>query len=242
MLRSVRDLQTDLGGPRGDFPSTCWSLIVGARDPGHPQHRERLDRLIRDYWKPVYLTILHGWKRTNEEAKDIAQDFFLGVIENQWLDGFAPDRGSFRKYVQGALKHFMLNERRYREARKRGSGQAPVAIEAVAEPPMGGATPEEALEREWARSVLEHAMERLRVAEPKIDVDCFRDFHVSGEGVSYAELSKRHGVPEPDLGTRLHRMRRRFRECVEEVVREYVAGPAECAEEIARLSTILGGR
>lgn len=235
----MRDLHTDLGGARGDFPSTCWSLIVGARDPGHPDHRQRLDRLIRDYWKPVYLAIRHAWRKTNEEAKDLAQDFFLGVIENQWLDGFSPDRGSFRKYVQGALKHFMLNEKRYRETLKRGSGQATVALDAVADPPMGGATPEEALEREWARSVLEHAMERLAAAEPEVDVACFRDFHITG-GVSYADLERRHGIA--DLGTRLYRMRQKFRECVEEVVRDYVATPAECAEEVARLSTILGGR
>jgi DNA-directed RNA polymerase specialized sigma24 family protein len=137
----------------------------------------------------------------------------------------------------------MLNEKRYREAARRGGGRAPISLEQApddARPmlePAGGATPDQVLEQEWARAVLEDALERLASRLPPAHLACFREFHIDG-GVDYATLSKRHGLPEPEIGQALHHARRAFAEAVEAVVRDTVADERECREELARLSAL----
>ena len=238
---------TDLGGSARSFPSTIWSVIAEARDATHPDCRARLDQLVTRYWKPVYLAIRFGWRKSNEEAKDLAQDFFTALVEQKWLDGFAPERGSFRKYVHGALRHFLLNEQRYRDAARRGGGTAPISLEQASDDlhpmidPAGGATPEQVLEQEWARAVLEQALALLVPRLKPAHLACFKDFHLTG-GLDYSELSRRHGLPVAEIGQALYAARRAFATAVEEVVRESVTDESECRDELARLGALFGGK
>ena len=91
---------------QGTFPATRWSLIVAARS-AEPEERQRaLEILIAAYWKPVYKYIRLRWDKDNEQAKDLTQDFFLRLLEKDFLaqlrsaagppaDFFASVRGPF---------------------------------------------------------------------------------------------------------------------------------------------------
>src|SRR5262249_54188779 len=46
-----------LGTPTGSFPTTCWSLVLGAGHRSGPEAREALAMLCRAYWYPIYAFI-----------------------------------------------------------------------------------------------------------------------------------------------------------------------------------------
>ena len=77
------------------FPSTIWEDVLAAGDPARPEHRERLEELMRTYWKPVFAYIRSVWKKPVEESKDLTQDFFTRILEKEYLGRLRPELGSF---------------------------------------------------------------------------------------------------------------------------------------------------
>src|SRR5688572_18126263 len=53
----VGHADTELGGPRGSFQSTLWSLVLRAQHPDGEERRRALETLIRTYWKPLYVFV-----------------------------------------------------------------------------------------------------------------------------------------------------------------------------------------
>ena len=85
---------TALGGKQHDFPATRHSLIQ-AGTGGGPEAREALEAVVALYWKPAYKHVRIRWRRGNEDAKDLVQSFFAGVIERNLLAGFDPAKGGY---------------------------------------------------------------------------------------------------------------------------------------------------
>jgi hypothetical protein len=57
-------------------------LVVAARS-AEPEERQRaLEVLIAAYWKPVYKYIRLRWEKDNEQAKDLTQEFFFHLLED----------------------------------------------------------------------------------------------------------------------------------------------------------------
>src|SRR5262245_30432523 len=103
---------TDLGGANRHFPSTCWS-----RFSGNPAgSREAVESLAEGYWKPVYAYIRSKWAKTNEDAKDATQDFFVWMVEGDFISRADPSRGRFRAFVKVALDHYLGGEERKRRS------------------------------------------------------------------------------------------------------------------------------
>ena len=51
-----------------------------------PEERQRaLEILIAAYWKPVYKYIRLRWDKDNEQAQDLTQEFFLRILEKEFL-------------------------------------------------------------------------------------------------------------------------------------------------------------
>src|SRR5262245_9712599 len=105
----MTDRDTSIGGSRKGFPTTIWSDIIAAGDSSDPQSRDRLDRLLRTYWKPVFAYVRSSWRKPVEDAKDLTQAFFASVLQKGYLSRLDPDRGSFRGYLKKALKHFLID-------------------------------------------------------------------------------------------------------------------------------------
>src|SRR5437867_240483 len=114
------DAGTELGGMRRDFPSTCWSRISAAFPEDLAARRAAVEDLSHRYWKPIYAYIRAKWGKTNEEAKDLTQDFFVWMMEGDFIDRADPSRGRFRAYVKVALQHYLSDEERRRQRLKRG--------------------------------------------------------------------------------------------------------------------------
>lgn len=103
--------------------------------------------------------------------------------------------------------------------------------------------PDEAFEREWAASVMERALARLKEefesGARKGPFALVLQFFRPGEPPSYREAAEAHGMSLPQLKTFLHRARVRYRELVREEVSDTVGGPEEAEAELAELLRVL---
>jgi RNA polymerase sigma factor (sigma-70 family) len=235
---------------RPEFPATSFSAVAHARDPGSPEHARGLERLIEQYWRPVYVVIRSRWINNLDDAKDVTQEFFATVVlGGSLLASYTPDRGSFRGLLRSALTNFMRNHVRDASRHKRGGGKTIVTIEfaeAAGEPAIvrgdrGAGTPEELFDAAWRELVLDRALAQL---EAKLRADgraaAFEafsryDLDLERKRLSYAELGQQVGLSADQVKHALVHARATYRDLVTEIVRGYVDGPEQLATELRYL-------
>ena len=61
------------------FPSTRWSRILGTGSQSGTL--PDVESLAKAYWRPVYGYVRSRFSKTDDEAVDCTQDFFLWMIE-----------------------------------------------------------------------------------------------------------------------------------------------------------------
>jgi DNA-directed RNA polymerase specialized sigma24 family protein len=91
------------------FTTTHWSVVLAAGGSTAPHAREALEKLCRSYWYPLYAYVR---RRGHDEdtAKDLTQAFFARLLEKNYLAQADRERGKFRSFLIGALKHFLADE------------------------------------------------------------------------------------------------------------------------------------
>src|SRR5262245_59176730 len=150
------------------FTTTHWSVVLSARDHSSPVAQIALEQLCRAYWYPLYA---HARRRGHDHhsAEDLTQEFFARLVDKQWLNSVAPEKGRFRTFLLAALDHFLATEWRKNQALKRGGGRAIVSLdetktgeERFAREVSSQTAPERAFDKLWATTVLEQAMSRLQ--------------------------------------------------------------------------------
>ena len=101
------------------FATTNWSFILAAADTQNPNSQEALEELCQKYWPPVYAFIRY---RGFDEAKaeDLTQGFFTRLLEKKNLKSANPERGKFRSFLLGSVKHYLANEWDREQAQRRG--------------------------------------------------------------------------------------------------------------------------
>ena len=217
------------------FPPTAWSLLSRLRDPSDPRVQEYLNRMIQMYWRPVYKFVRISWKRSNEDAKDLTQAFFIHLLEGELLARADPERGNFRKLLLAALRNFLSNEARAGHAQKRGGGRVIVSLDVGVE--EGGAPdpqdPQEAFESQWGRELLERAIDKLsKTVRPPV-FQAFRRFHLDDAPVR--DIAVELKSTEAQVGHHLQDARTVLRRLVMDEIREYVHDETEIARELDQL-------
>ena len=164
---SGSDARLDAGSSPERFRTTQWSLVLAARDRTAPEARLALQELCEAYWYPLYAFVRrHG--HPPEEAQDLTQEFFVRLLEKDFLALADQSRGKFRSFLMAACKHFLANERDRAQALKRGGGRELLPIDAragesrYAAEPTHDLTAERLFERRWALMLLHHVLGRLR--------------------------------------------------------------------------------
>lgn len=223
----------DTAGPGGPahFPATAWSLVDRLRDPKDPRAREYLDRMIRMYWRPVYRFVRLSWKRSNEDAKDLTQAFFIHLLEGKVFASADPEKGNFRKLLLASLRNFLSNEARAAAAVKRGGGRRVVSLDDSGPPEAEDvADPQEIFEAQWARTVLEKAMEGLKAAVRPEAYAAFERFHLRDLPVS--RVAEELRVTPSQVGHYLADARGALRRLVVDEIRQYVQDEGEIGREL----------
>jgi RNA polymerase sigma-70 factor (ECF subfamily) len=238
---------TSLSQEASAFPNaTAWSLVLGAADRHSDGWKAHLDSLVRRYWKPVCSYLVRRWSCSPDDAKDLTQEFFAKLYEEDFLGQAQPERGRFRTFLKLKLRDLVLKDLRSRATQKRGGRARFVSIDANAdkvpiEPAWPGLSPDEAFDQDWAAHFLSEALDELKAklsAEGREAVfSAFWDCAVTSPPKSYRDCALQLGIKVNDVGNYVFRARQEFRRILIANVRESVE-KGEDAE--AELNYILG--
>jgi len=228
------------------FATTRWSLVLAGANSGGDQQKaaEALAELCRTYWRPIFSYVCRrGY--SSEDAQDLTQDFFLMILETNWLRQADQGRGRFRSLLLKSLQNFLHNAADKNRTLKRGGGAQFVSWDAwTAEAPSDRAldalAPERLFDLRWASTVVEQALRRLREeCEGKGRLRLFEGLrdHLTAEhaDISYADLAAALGVADTVVKKQLHNLRQRYRWLLREEVAHTVENPADVDDEIRHL-------
>lgn len=219
---------TSLGGQERAFPETTLGFAGGLGDPDGPGFARALETLCARYWKPVYSWLRVAWAKSNEEAKDLTQAFFLDLLEDPALRRFDPARGGFRPYLKTLLRRFASKEERDRLRLKRGGGARVLSLAGeVPDLPDPAADPERLFESVWLEELVRQAVDAVRVACPPARFRIYEACTAAEERPSYAELAARLGASVGEVEKALHLVREEIRREVRARVRESAGEGAE---------------
>jgi RNA polymerase sigma factor (sigma-70 family) len=231
------------------FPPTRWSVVLAARQRPSPESAAALEALCRSYWYPLYAYVRHCGQPPHD-AQDLTQGFFCRLLEKHWLDAADREKGRLRTFLIVALKHFMAKEWRRASAQRRGGGQPHLPLDTAfaesryAADTTTALTADAAFDRQWALTLLDLTMERLRAefaaAGKPGDFEALKGCLIAGRGaMDYAGVAERLGISEGAARVAVHRLRKRYRELFREEIAQTVAGPEEVAAEIQHLLVVL---
>jgi hypothetical protein len=239
---------TVIGGPAARFPTTCWSRVARLEDPTDDEYRAAVGELAKLYWKPVYAYVRAAWGKSNEEAKDLTQEFFSFVMEKNSLKRAGLREGKFRLLLLTVLKHFLVDEHRRDGRLKRGGAAAVVAIDDAAVPAVDprAASPEDAFDRAWAKARVGRALDELERSLASQgrghQARAFRLRYMEGGGgddEGLASLATQAGRSLSEYKNDLVAARKEFRRIVLSIVGEAVDTEREAEEELTRLMELM---
>lgn len=230
------------------FHTTRWSRVVLARDPS-AEGREALQHLCATYYAPV-IAFLRREGHPEDQAREVAHDFFAAVLAGSSIAQAEQSRGRFRSYLLGAVKHFLSHRREAMLRLRRGGGETPISMDAEGTPPLADASqlsPDAAFDREWALTVLSLAMEALRreqTAEGKGEAFERLQPWLSGEAAhgDQSALAEALGMNVNTLKAATHRLRQRFRALVRAEIASTLEDESAVDEEMQVLFSALRNR
>lgn len=220
-------------------------MVLDARkDP--EQARRALEALCRTYRPPVYAYIC-GHHFAAESAEDLTQAFFARFIEQDlWLKA-DPERGRFRNLLITALKRFLDDTMDREKAVKRGGRTQLRSLESATD--SAGSlnsgitdrdTPEYAFHRAWAHTVVQAALQKLRIeAKAAGKAALFDELSVfiaeRPDETDYVNVAEKFGLRRNTVAVAVHRLRTRLRELIREQLTETAASKEELDLELRDL-------
>jgi RNA polymerase sigma factor (sigma-70 family) len=234
--------------PRAAFPTTTWTLVLSAGSNTGSISRQALASLCEKYWYPIYAyTRRRG--HPPDEAQDLTQEFFVRLLEKNYIERADRDKGRFRSFLLSSLKFFLSDEFDRRSALKRGGDRMPLPFELRSgeewyqQEPVDTDTPERIFERRWGLALLERVLARLgeemAAAGRVTQFGRLKVFLGSGAEPTYAELAPQLDMTESALKVAVHRLRKRYRDLLRAEIAETVVRPEEIDSEIRYLATVL---
>lgn len=233
----------------GRFTTTHWSLVLAAAGCEDACGREALARLCQVYWYPLY-AFVRRQGHDPHDAQDLTQEFFVRLLEKDYLGDVDRSKGKFRSFLLAAVKHFLSKEWAKAKTLKRGGGHRFVPLDILPgetrylREPEDDETPERLFERQWAMTLLEQVLGRLaEECERKGKRSLFE--HLQGcltgsrDLLPYAELATKLDMNEQAVKVAVHRLRQRYRGLLREEIAQTVANPAEIDDEICHLFAAL---
>jgi RNA polymerase sigma factor (sigma-70 family) len=243
---------TPVSGPR-EFVTTHWSLVRAAK-PGEASQtraREALEALCRTYWYPLYAFVRNrGYSA--DDALDLTQAFFAQLLKTGGFASAERERGRFRSYLLGALKHFLANEWHRAKTQKRGGEVRFIEWDALdPEARYAGTSepsdnPEYLFDREWALQTTAGALQALRDEMGKAgkseQFDALKGCLTGQDESPREQLAARLGMSESAVKVAVHRLRLRYRTLLRDAIARTVDNEADLDDEIRYLVRVLRKR
>jgi len=231
------------------FPETSWSLLgrvttsSSELNPATNEFSERYYAGVRAYIS----AILHD----GPEAEELTQQFFITVIlSGRLLRGAKRDKGHFRPYLKQAIRNFLIDERRRRTRRGEQSPESTVHIDgfkrgwdAVSDERLQ--SPDSALLRGWAQSLVRIALARVRaISEEKGQSVHFQLFAQrflvdSDSPPGWNEIGAMFNLDEKAARSRAEIIVRRFRAALWDLIATDIGTDSTFDEELRNLIAVL---
>lgn len=218
--------------------------------------RAALSELCEIYYRPVF-AFLKTYCGDEEQAREIAHEFFERLLEKGGFEGVDPARGKFRSYLLGALKHFVHEKRKFENRQKRGAG---VLFQSIEEP-LSGKDEEMRMEiantfdphfelyfdREWALTIV---MRALTQVEDKYRADGKSNYFEvlkpwlagTDAGLNQKSAAEKLGISESAVKVAIHRLRKKFRDAVKSEIAQTVREESQINEELNYLIQVLSNQ
>ncbi len=236
-------------GPR-QFMTTHWSLVDAAKadEASQTRAREALEELCRAYWYPLYAFVRsRGYSAV--DAEDLTQAFFARIIDTSGFASADRERGRFRSYLLGAMKHFLANEWHRAQTQKRGGQVQFIEWDAFdletryAEASEQSDSPEDLFDREWALETITGALRTLREemarAGKSEQFDALKGSLTGEDDPARAEIAERLDMSAGAVKVAVHRLRQRYRKLLRDAIAETVSNEADLDDEIRHLVEVL---
>ncbi|MEO7963690.1 MAG: sigma-70 family RNA polymerase sigma factor [Gemmatimonadaceae bacterium] len=225
------------------FPDTRYSVIADLANHDATVRNRATELVARAYRGAVIAVLRQRWSLNEEDAEDLAHDFFLHALDREWLLRYDAEKGRFRTFLRACLTAFASTTHESATRLKRGGGAAHLSLDDAA--PMLANDPQiDALfEREWVRGVMQLALTALREecddASRETTWEIFVAHDIEGaelaQAPSYADLAERFAVPRTQVTNYLNWARRRLRAHVVERLRGLTASDEEFRDEARAL-------
>ncbi len=231
------------------FATTHWTCVLLAQGES-AEARAALNELCTAYYAPVQAFLRHSVRR-GESADDLTHDFFARVLTGRAFQQADPQRGRFRSYLLGAVKHFLSDMRDREQAIKRGGGADQVSLDPGTDTSPGidvsdpnTVSPEAAFEKQWALTLLDRALHQLQtemtLADKSAQFELLKPWLTGNVEESQAAVAQSLGMNENAIKVAIHRLRRRFRELVKAEIAHTVHDPSDQERELRDLISALG--
>ncbi len=230
----------------GGFLTTRWTRVCLAKSDSE-DGRRALAELCDAYYEPVVEYLRRVFKDA-DTARDMGHAFFAEVLCGGRIHTADRDRGRFRSYLLGAVKHFVAHHRQAAARLKRGGGAAPVALddtEAAAVADARALPPDAEFDRQWAMTVIARGMKALREECVVEGREGFLDSVTSilcgqADHGAQVELARSCGMSFDALRMAVSRLKKRLRQCVKAEVAGTLSDPAAVQGEMETLFAALG--
>lgn len=234
---------------RAWFVTTHWSVVLAAGDKADPRCRVALQTLCRTYWYPLYAYVRQKGYAV-QDAEDLTQSFFAFLLEKDRLGSLVRDKGKFRSFLLTALNHFVTDQWKRASTARRGGGRTVLSLDMsdaearFLQEPVDRITPEVLFEQNWAVTLLNTVFDRLQEeqrGQGKAEQFSQLRFCLTGRSseVPYARLAERLGATEASIKVLVLRLRRHYRDLLQEEISHTVATPEEVQEELQYLMAVL---
>jgi RNA polymerase sigma-70 factor (ECF subfamily) len=231
------------------FVTTRWSVVLAAQGEASPDSAVALEAICRAYWYPLYV-LVRRQGHSPHDAQDLTQEFFARLLEKDYLKAAAREKGRLRTFLWVALKRFLANEWDRSRTQKRGGGVIQIPFDAVLAEERYQQQPGELLpaeriyERQWAMTLLEQSMSRLRAeyaaAAREPEFEQIKNCLTAERGsIRYGDIATELGVTEGAARVAVHRLRKRFRELFRAAIADTVDDAAEVEDELRYVAKVL---
>jgi RNA polymerase sigma factor (sigma-70 family) len=233
----------------GVFATTQWTQVLEARGDSR-EAKAALGDLCAAYYAPV-LAFIRCSTRDEDAARDLTQEFFARLLARGGIDTVDPQRGRFRSFLLGAVKHFLADMRDYAQRIKRGGGQAHESIDPGTDTSPGlqvadasAPGPDREFDRKWALTLLDRALvalaEEHKAAGKADQFEALKPWLTGDtETISQADAARQLDMNEDAVKVAIHRLRRRFREIIKAEISQTVSEQAHVDGELRHLSEAL---
>lgn len=215
-----------------------------------PEARAALADLCEIYWTPVFRFLLREG-RSAETSRELTQEFFARLLAGNGFNQIDPQKGRFRSYLLGAVKHFLSAQRRDERRLKRGGeivmeslhdDEAALTGHELTDPNATLTDPY--FDRQWGIAIMERGLKTLesmfRDSGKAEQFEVLKPWLVGEtENLSQADAAKQLGLTTGAIKVAIHRLRKEFGAAIKTEIEQTVDHPEEVAEELRYLIEVM---